>query len=199
VGLQAIKRCGGTAVVQSPDDAVFSSMPENAIANNEVDYVVPVSAMGPLLLERSHQRPAASAPVPDDLRLETQMVERSMNRAEDMAAIGEMVPHSCPSCGGPLWQIQNSETLRYRCHIGHAFTAQALAESQGSAVEDALWTALRTLEERGRLLKRISADNSQKGLINLAERYHQRATEVTQHAESIRQLLYALGQPDSTV
>jgi two-component system chemotaxis response regulator CheB len=199
VGLQAIKRCGGMAIVQSPEDASFTSMPEQAIANNDVDYVVPVSKMGQLLHERTQHQPLNTTTVPKELLLESQMVERRTGGADKMAQIGEMVPQSCPSCGGPLWEISDSQKLRYRCHIGHAFTVQALAETQDTAVEEALWIALRTLEERERLLKRISEDHSQKGLSTMAEQYRQRAIEAAQHAENIRQLIYSLGQSDTIV
>lgn len=199
VGLQAIKRCGGMAIVQSPEDASFTSMPKQAIAHNDVDYVVPVSKMGQILYERTQHQPLNTTTVPKELLLESQMVERKTGGANKMAEIGEMVPQSCPSCGGPLWEISHSQTLRYRCHIGHAFTAQALAETQDTAIEEALWIALRTLEERERLLKRISEDNSQTGLFIMAEKYRQRALEAAHHAESVRQLIYSLEQPDTVV
>ena len=36
-GLQAIKACGGMAIVQDPDNAAYGSMPKSAIANVDVD------------------------------------------------------------------------------------------------------------------------------------------------------------------
>jgi two-component system chemotaxis response regulator CheB len=38
-GLQAIKAAGGTCLVQSPDDALFESMPREALAAIEPDLV----------------------------------------------------------------------------------------------------------------------------------------------------------------
>jgi two-component system, chemotaxis family, protein-glutamate methylesterase/glutaminase len=49
IGLSHIKKAGGTAVVQDPTDAAFNSMPQNAIRNVNVDYVLPTKQMGELL------------------------------------------------------------------------------------------------------------------------------------------------------
>ncbi len=49
LGLQAIKKFGGTCVVQDPLTAVASRMPQAAIASTKVDYVVPLVEIGPLM------------------------------------------------------------------------------------------------------------------------------------------------------
>lgn len=50
-GLWEIKRRGGLALVQSPEDALFPGMPRSAIANVPVDHVVPIREMGDLLVK----------------------------------------------------------------------------------------------------------------------------------------------------
>ena len=62
----------------------------------------------------------------------------------------------CPECSGALWEIRESETIRYRCRVGHAYSEEAMVEAQGHAVEGALWDALEILEQRGELLRRIA-------------------------------------------
>jgi len=194
-GLQAIKRCGGMAIVQSPEDVSFTSMPKQAIAHNDADYVVPVSKMGPLL-KRTQHPPLNTTTVPKELRLESQMVERKTGGADKMAVIGEMVPQSCPGCGGSLWEISHSQTLRYRCHIG-AFTAQALAETQDTAVEEALWIALKNLRR-----KRTAPQTHERRQLSDRTVHQSRAISITtleavHYDESVRQLVYSLGQPDT--
>src|SRR5215212_7258202 len=49
VGLAAIKRRGGVAVVQDPDDALFDGMPRSALEQVEVDHCLPLSELAPLL------------------------------------------------------------------------------------------------------------------------------------------------------
>lgn len=48
-GLIAIRRAGGTAVAQSPDDAAAPSMPSSAIEHAGVDHQAPARELGPLL------------------------------------------------------------------------------------------------------------------------------------------------------
>lgn len=50
-GLLAIKSHGGLAVVQDPAEADYSGMPESAIENVDVDYVVPLAEIPALLVD----------------------------------------------------------------------------------------------------------------------------------------------------
>lgn len=50
-GLSGIKMCGGTTVIQDPDDAEVSSMPRSAERNVSIDHCAPAGALGPLLEE----------------------------------------------------------------------------------------------------------------------------------------------------
>lgn len=79
--------------------------------------------------------------------------------------------------------------LRYRCHIGHAFTGSTLIEEQNEATEKALWIALRTLEERSRLLKNMSDRYSEKGADSLAKVHQERSQEALDHSIQIRNLI----------
>lgn len=49
-GLQAIKRAGGTTVVQDPAEALVRSMPDSALRHAQIDHCVPLSSMPALLL-----------------------------------------------------------------------------------------------------------------------------------------------------
>jgi two-component system chemotaxis response regulator CheB len=55
-GLLAVKRRGGIAVVQDPDEALYSSMPLSALTNVEVDYRLPLSSIGPLLVHLANEQ-----------------------------------------------------------------------------------------------------------------------------------------------
>src|SRR5215813_13663658 len=74
-GLLAIKRCGGIAVVQDPIDALYPDMPLSALEHAEVDYRVPILKMGALLYRLSQEPAAATPPIPDELRIEVDIVE----------------------------------------------------------------------------------------------------------------------------
>src|SRR5688572_19965913 len=49
-GLQAIKLQGGTAIVQDPDTAVYQGMPQSAIENVDIDFVLPVNEIAAKLV-----------------------------------------------------------------------------------------------------------------------------------------------------
>jgi len=49
-GLITIKRQGGTAIVQDPNEALFSGMPRSAIESDHPDYVLPLSQIAATLM-----------------------------------------------------------------------------------------------------------------------------------------------------
>ena len=154
-GLDFVKRCGGVAVVQDPDDAEFPSMPQSALSAVEIDYVVPLASLGRLLVDLVNPSvvvPPGTAYVPSDLRLEASIAERVMGTTEQVSQLGHQIPLTCPDCGGSLWEIEHGSVQRFRCHTGHAFTAESLADSSRHALEETLWVALRMMEERKTLL-----------------------------------------------
>lgn len=51
-GLAAIKRCGGLTVVQAPETAERSDMPNAALATGMVDEILPLVQIGPFLVRR---------------------------------------------------------------------------------------------------------------------------------------------------
>ncbi|NKQ54784.1 chemotaxis protein CheB [Amycolatopsis sp. K13G38] len=194
-GLELIKTRGGRAVVQDPGEAVFPSMPENALARVEADFVLPAKEMGGVLADyvREHVDPAEADPMPiiDEVELH---VARSGDGAE--AGIPEVVDVSepsglaCPDCDGVLFSLDDRGN-RYRCRVGHAWTAQALFERQTLDIEHALWAALRALEEQRDLAARMARDATDRGFPLVADRY-QRHREESAHAVSVlRRFLYS--------
>lgn len=49
-GLRAIKDAGGTTIVQDPSDARVAMMPLNALAADHVDFMLPITQIGPTLV-----------------------------------------------------------------------------------------------------------------------------------------------------
>src|SRR5438067_5091029 len=79
------------------------------------------------------------------------------DRAEDLVEIDPSVAAlvdgppsalSCPECGGALWEQKEGLLVRFTCQVGHAYSPESLVTEQGRALETALWSALRALEER---------------------------------------------------
>ena len=194
-GLDFIKRCGGTTVVQDPAEAEYPSMPESALRSVEIDYVLPVEAIGPLLVRLVSplvppvdipvMAPAVDAAVPSDLKLEAAIAERVVGTTDQVSQLGHQVPLTCPDCGGSLWQMEAGQVLRFRCHTGHAFTADALAESSQHALEESLWVALRMLEERKNLLASMAGHGDAPWQVSQAERVE----ELKRHINRLREFM----------
>jgi two-component system chemotaxis response regulator CheB len=201
-GLSAIQRCGGTTVVQDPADAAYPDMPQNALAQVNVDHCVPLAEMGALLTRLTQRKLGRSPPVPADIVTEAKIAERVLSDLPSVESVGDQAPFNCPGCGGVLWEITQGNALRYRCHTGHSFTAPVLLAEQTAKIEETLWVALRMFEERRNLLVKMSeqkpprqprgsaeATNSSNRGIYASAMERARASEV--HIERIRQLLRA--------
>lgn len=187
-GLRAVKRCGGISVVQDPADAAFPEMPRHALEAAEADHVVPLSKMGALLEDLAGQ-PAPHRPeVPQDLLVEMRLTLPTMTDTAKLDQIAERASLSCPSCGGVLWQMNDVSMKRYRCHIGHAFTSSTLLEEQVHETEQALMVALRTMEDRIKLLERMAGDDGRTGR-GFGSGYRSQADELQRHAERLREIL----------
>jgi two-component system chemotaxis response regulator CheB len=198
-GLAMIARCGGVTIVQAPDDALCADMPRSALELSNPDFVLPLSQIGELL-QRLVSEPAGPAPpVPNEILMEAALTEKILDpvgHVHDTGTtreIGAQVPIACPSCGGPLWKI--GEEQRYRCNVGHSFSVNSLLREQDTVLEQALWAAVRTLEERGRMLTNLS---EQSGGSATATRYDSRAADSHFHAQRIRELLLNLAIPAVT-
>src|SRR5215469_619523 len=181
-GLLAVKRRGDIAIVQDPDEALYPGMPRSALENVAVDYTLPLSAIGPLLarLARVPAVQEGTYPVP---------VEKDMATMNSSERAGKPSPFSCPECGGVLWELQDGELLRFRCRVGHAFSVDSMLAEQSDALEEALWAALKTLEESVSLSRHMAAQARKRGQDHVAELFEKKLRRAERHAAMIRQLL----------
>lgn len=187
-GLLAVKRAGGLTVVQNPDEAMYPSMPRSAIAHVAVDYVVSVADMTDLLVRLVREMPASELPTkPVLIATPTSQMEGEMIQEHDLA--GNPSAYSCPECHGVLWEIEDDQLTRYRCRVGHAFSPESMLAQQSDALEDALWSALKTLEESASLSRRLVAQSTERGHPLMAGRFKEKAQTAERHALLIRQVL----------
>jgi two-component system chemotaxis response regulator CheB len=213
-GLLAVKRAGGIAVVQDPEDAEFPSMPVHALARVRVDYCSTFREL-PRLLESltgddwlSHAKrssPTANAligepngaepapPWPIEPAVELEMLKEAISPAKLTSQLGPPITMTCPDCGGPLWELRDGAIRRYRCHMGHGLTAATALAGQEQLVEHSLWVAARALEERAALLALMAADERAAGREELGLEYSQRELKSRQNAARLRTLLSQSG------
>src|SRR6195952_873712 len=185
-GLAAVKRCGGLAIVQDPADAQADEMPFSALDACNVDYRAPASKLGEVLAQLTKEPAPPPLPVPGDIALEVQIAAGRPSTTDMIAQISVPVALSCPSCSGVLSEIAEPSRLRFRCQIGHAYTASTLEKEQEAAVAEAVGVALRVLEERHTLLIKMAADAKRRGQHLSAQQYAEKAAGFRQQADTIR-------------
>lgn len=156
-GARALERCGAPVLVQHPDEAEFPEMPSAAMRAATASVSLPVKEIVDRLAAWSRQPYAEPVPIPDDIRVEVSM---ALGRSLEMPVEDDLGTRSrvtCPDCHGILWELTDQEPLRFRCHTGHAFTAESLEAEQSLAVERSMWIAMRSLREQAETLRRLSA------------------------------------------
>ncbi|RYH20493.1 hypothetical protein EON65_23290, partial [archaeon] len=140
-GMQAIKKCGGTVVVQDPKDALFPDMAQHVINNVEVDYCVPLSELGALLAKIVHKPVKKDIEVPAELLIENEIATRVIS-PEELKEIGEISGFICPDCGGPLADLKEENNPRFRCFTGHTYSAHT--DSDCTCCCHRCWDYIRT-------------------------------------------------------
>jgi two-component system, chemotaxis family, protein-glutamate methylesterase/glutaminase len=192
-GLAAVKAAGGRTVVQDPADALYPAMPESAIAYVTPEHVLETTAIAPLLSELAGQAPPEAPEVwaEPELVLEETLVAADRS-ASDAPQPGEPSGFTCPECSGALWQADEDGVPRFRCRTGHQFSLETLLAAQSDSIEAALWSAVRALEERSAMLRRVAQRMSSRGNTSAAFRYARQADQGIQHALALRHALHNL-------
>jgi two-component system chemotaxis response regulator CheB len=188
VGLAVVKKHGGLAVVQDPEEADYPSMPLSAIQNVAVDHIVPLDGIAALLqklvLEPEEEETLTPAPEGED-------VKDKLEHGVDPEEHGIPSDLTCPECGGSLRESRIDDVAHFRCRTGHAYSPETLLAKQGDVVDAAIWAAVRALLENAALARRMERRLKQggRGGHMMEERYERRAREAERHAEVLRRLL----------
>lgn len=191
-GLWAVKKLGGTAVVQDPQDAVFPSMPANALRYVPVDYCVPLVKI-PELLTQLVDTPAEEkgvVEVPKHLDVEVKIAKQDPAIQLDVRNLWEKSSYTCPECHGVLLQLQEGDRDRFRCHTGHAFSPDGLLAGLTEEVEESLWTTIRNMEESVLLMRHLAKHLKDKDPLN-AKKFLRKADEAEQRSKLVRQAVFA--------
>jgi two-component system, chemotaxis family, protein-glutamate methylesterase/glutaminase len=187
-GMQALRACGATTIVQEPATAEFPTMPRVALANTAVDYRAEASEIGSLIA-RLIDEPVGEFPaIPIALRQEVEMADEST-----ALTTADIVPNgptalSCPECGGPLWQ-PDPTSKSFRCLVGHAYHIGTLRSAIDDALDRTLWAAIRLFEQRAHIAQMMADDARRHKLSKRADVHAARAKEAKLHVTRLRELL----------
>lgn len=194
-GLWTIKSRGGMAIVQEPADAEVPSMPENALAAVAVDYRVPIVEMANLLVkltaETVEEVNETNMEEQKKTAIEVRIATQDQALEQGIMDLGMLSPYACPECHGVLSAIKDGNLIRYRCHTGHAYSADSLLTSITENIEDTLWSAIRGVEESIILLNNLGDHYAEKNQPKLAAMYFKKAKEAESRAEIVRQTVFS--------
>src|SRR5262245_54795980 len=168
-GLWTVSRCGGITVVQDPKGAAFPEMPQTALELAQPDHIVNLDQM-PSLFESLVHQPAGDASAPTEgLRYEVQVARGGGHTMERMDRIGRRSVLSCPDCHGVMWEIDEGNLTRFRCHEGHTYAADLMNLALDENLRRALASAQRALAERHALARKLYKQALDRGLRHVAE------------------------------
>jgi two-component system, chemotaxis family, protein-glutamate methylesterase/glutaminase len=194
-GLDAVRRCGGVALVQDPADAIADEMPRSALAAVADGLAVPAARIGDVLADLVQEQAGPRLPVPPEIRLEVDIAAGERIDSGVLRRFADPVALSCPHCGGVLSEVRGAKPLRFRCQVGHAYTAEAAAKAQEGAVDEAMRVALRIVGERAELVARMAAEARETGRNAVAEMYEARGAEYRDYAETLRRAVLGAFEP----
>jgi two-component system, chemotaxis family, protein-glutamate methylesterase/glutaminase len=193
-GLVAIAQRGGACVVQDFDDALHASMPRSAAAAVPDARVVPVAKMGAVLEELvASDPPLEDEPPPPLMDMEYRMSDLEPQAMHAEERPGRPSGFACPDCHGVLFEVEDEPLLRFRCRVGHAWSPDSLVAQQTTDLESALWMALRNLEEKAALSRRLAARAYDDGHDLASGHFETEAEEAVHAAEHLRRLIERIG------
>lgn len=197
-GMWAIKRSGGACIVQDPEQAEYPDMPVSVMNNMEVDHVLTLADMGFAVSKIIATAPAEKKEVPAEVIAESKIAEHTAVGIDDVQKLNVVQSlFACPDCGGGLWETQNDIIKRYRCHIGHAYTERDLILKQSETAGATLWVALRMMEERKHLLRKLEVDSQKKGYASLTSNNVEKQDELGRHIDKLKEILFDLQNHDT--
>jgi len=192
-GLWAVKQLGGIAIVQDPEDALFPALPRNAMQHVNVDHVVPLRDIAPLLtrLVATPVEHRGEITVPDHLDVEVRIANEQNALDAGLERIAEPSTYACPECHGVLFQLSEGGRLRFRCHTGHAYSVDSLLAAIGEATQDSLWNCVRALEEGALLIRQMADHVKACGTDDdgVSRRLNERGEEARRQSDAVRKLI----------
>jgi two-component system chemotaxis response regulator CheB len=187
-GTSAVKRCGGTCIVQAPSDAQFPSMPTSVLSSIAIDYLATLSDIPNIISDIVQAPLPPKLPIPRELQIESEITKRMMSNIDELKSFADHSNFVCPDCGGGLWEVRDDPAHRYRCHTGHVYTEKLLHSLQDEKIEESVWVSIRMLEEKRNLLN-VMLGRQGNDETALKKGYQRRIDENNMHIARLKQLL----------
>lgn len=186
-GLRAIRRAGGLALVQDPHEATFPGMPTAAIEEARPVMVAPISALVEAVKSWLEH---AGDPRPEHGPVEP--LDPDGGEGDPATAF------TCPDCGGTLFLDDDPGAERFRCRVGHSFSAEGLLAAKQDALEATLWAGVVALRERADLYARLAQRCGRQGMSARGDAYKRKEQSSRRQATELRDMLPVLVRSSST-
>jgi two-component system chemotaxis response regulator CheB len=198
-GLWAVKRLGGIAMVQDPEDARVDSMPRSAMSDVRVDHCLPAARIAAALerLAREDIAQAGGYVVPEPMKIEVSIAREQNPLEAGVERLGEPSRLACPECHGVLLGLEEDDRVRFRCHTGHAYTAESLMGEFDKAIENSLWSSIRALQEKAILASHLAEHAGGKDDAGAAEALRASAAHAERTADTLRAITMQNGSQDA--
>lgn len=185
MGSWSVQRQGGYVICQDPEDALFGDMPRHAVEAGACNEILPLEAIG-AALSRLVGRTVPEFPREREMPDPTEMSLGELARLEER---GQPSPFVCPECNGTLFELAEEGVPHYRCRVGHSYLSESLAANKEGALEAALWTALRSIEEHQDLLRTMYDRAIARDHALTARGYRAKLEETAHRLELLRSVL----------
>ena len=197
-GLYAVKQRGGVAIVQDPNEATAAEMPLRALEYAGPQYVLRARDIGPKLISLVNHSPdqfamsnrnkkkAAKRGTPKDDKPDRNLKASHLDEGEGKPSV-----FACPECHGVLWELEEKDTVRFRCRVGHSYGQDSLVTEFSQSSEAALWAAMRALEEKAAMQRRVA--ETLKGDVATGTRLREQSKADDANARLIREMIFRPG------
>jgi two-component system, chemotaxis family, protein-glutamate methylesterase/glutaminase len=190
-GAMAVKERGGIVLAQDPAEAAYPGMPMSVIKHVDGTEVATAGQLGGTVarLCRTPATPMEDIVAPDLVMAEVEMAAMLDGASPTVEHPRQPPGFGCPECHGALFEIEDGGLLRFRCRLGHAWSSHGLLLEQAHSLENALWMALRALEEKATLSIQLAERAAERGSALTCRRFTEQADDATRSAALVRRLL----------
>ncbi|MEF2549842.1 chemotaxis protein CheB [Aurantimonas sp. A2-1-M11] len=184
VGLYEIKRRGGIAIGQDPDDAAYPEMPRSAADHVVLDYCLPLADIPELLIKLVDRKGGKDVAMPKS----SSHQDGQEPEINDSQTFERPLTVTCPDCGGALKKYTVGSIVKFGCHIGHSYTAEVMAAAQFDEMEKVMRAAVRFLNERAEFCLQM-AEHGGVAERDVSDEWHAASRQALDRAYKLRDLV----------
>jgi two-component system chemotaxis response regulator CheB len=188
-GLYAVKARGGLAIVQDPAEAASPEMPVNAMRHMKVDHCLPLAEIAPLLSKIASDENGSGEYSSNTMKQEESDLVDPPGQLKSPPPNETQISLACPECNGSLYEQKEGDLVHFTCHVGHSFSPETLSQAHKEALERALWTAVRALNERVMVHRQFLRRERTAGEEILFKRFQESAAAAERDVELLREII----------